>query len=242
MTTHAARKHAKFSPSGFERVRACPGSVSLSEGLPDKSSVASLEGTKCHEVMEAMLRGKSYFHLKPDFEMVTYARAAAEFIRTRQKEREAELLIETKVELSFIHPDFWGSLDAAVIDHFDSLEIIDLKYGRHLVSPRENLQLIAYALGVAHKYDWNFSTVRLTIVQPRAKGYDGAPSFWDLSIRELKGYVPMFTGAIKRALKEPDTYNEGSWCFFCKARSVCPLKKQQKLEQAKFVFGPANRG
>jgi len=54
--------HSKLSFSGRERWRACPVSVQLSEGMPDKSSPAAAEGTAAHSVGEWYVRqlGEAY--------------------------------------------------------------------------------------------------------------------------------------------------------------------------------------
>lgn len=234
---HKDRAHAKLSASGAERYFACPGSVALSEGLPDKSSAAAQEGTRCHEVLERIQRGMPYTDLKPTPEMVGHAKSAAQYI-SRIHERAGKhspLLIEEKVSLSFIHPEMFGTLDSAVVEHFGTLDILDFKYGSHQVSPVENLQLLFYSLGVAHANDWNFKKVRLTVIQPRARGYDG-PVFWEIGILKLKEYVGVFRKAVKRVSEEPDTYNEGGWCHFCKAKTICPLKREARLEKAKYAF------
>ncbi len=234
---HANRAHAKYSASGFERIVACPGSVELSEGLPDKSSAAALAGTRCHEVLERILRGQSYRELSPTDEMIVHANHAAQFIEANYEDsaRHSELLIETRVSLAFIHPEAFGTLDAAVVEHFGTLDILDFKYGTHLVNPKENYQLLFYALGVAHAHHWNFKRVRLSIIQPRARGYQG-PAFWELGITALKNYVDFFRSTIERAEAAPDVFAEGEHCFFCKAKKICPLKQQAKSEKARAVF------
>ena len=53
---HKQRAHSKFSASGAERWFACPGSVELSEGVPDKETEWSKEGTLAHEVLEEIMK------------------------------------------------------------------------------------------------------------------------------------------------------------------------------------------
>lgn len=247
MKSPAERKHSKFSASGAERYFACPGSVELSEGLPDKDSIWSLEGTKAHGVLEDVLKGAlsvgatvvGHVRAARDVprEMVGYAMSAANFILKLAADVGAEeILVETRISLPFIHPAMFGTFDGAVIDHFGTLHVFDYKYGAgHAVSPKENLQMIFYGLGLAHRYDWNFKRVRLWIIQPRIKGYDG-PLFWEMGILDLKKYVGIFRDAVRRVEEQPDMYVEGSHCHFCKAKSVCPLKQEGKQKKAKAVF------
>lgn len=237
---HSQRKHSKFSASGSERWHNCPGSVELSEGLPDKSSPWAEEGTRAHELLEATLKSFMGLTIKlpvgATVEMATHARSAANFILNIAAKGSQEILIETRISLEFIHKDMFGTFDGAVIDHFGTLHVFDYKYGAgYFVSPKENLQMIFYGLGLAHRYHYNFKKVRLWIIQPRVKGYDG-PLFWDLSISDLKVYEGVFRTAVERVERFPKTYQEGQWCHWCKAKSICPLKLNKKMQSAKSIF------
>lgn len=239
LTKHEGRAHSKFSASGAERWFNCPGSVELSEGVPDKTSKWAEEGTQAHEVLERMLRSsiemKALGSLTAPTEMIYHGGNAADFIL--HLGRGKELLVENKIHLSFIHPEMFGTYDGAAIDYFDTLDVVDYKYGAgHAVSPVENLQMIFYAIGLAHKYQWNFKRVRLWIIQPRVKGYDG-PLVWELSIKQLKSYVPLFEEAVRRVEENPKLYVEGSWCHWCKAKGKCPLKNEKRVDKAIEVFG-----
>jgi hypothetical protein len=253
---HGERAHSKFSASGAERWFKCPGSVELSEGQPDKSSPWALEGTQAHEVLEALMRVKlahnqaheiekqSDVFKKATEEMTRLGRHAAGVILNLGQKLDAEVIVENRVYLDFIHPQMFGTYDGAVIDHFGTLHVFDYKYGAgHAVSPKENLQMIFYGIGLAHKYRWNFKRVRLWIIQPRIKGYDG-PLFWELPILELKRWVGVFEDAVERVEKEPETFVEGSHCHWCKAKSVCPLKIEAKLNDARNIFSinPIKKG
>lgn len=224
----------------------CPGSVALSEGMPDKSSVWAEEGTLAHEVLEYLLL-KDIGHPsamdelvrtpKMNNEMFIHGKAAADFIlKLWRSHKDASIRVETRIHLPFIHPEMFGTFDAAVIDYFGTLHVFDYKYGAgHSVSPTNNLQMIFYGLGVAFKYHWNFKRVRLWIIQPRIKGYDG-PAYWELGILGLKERVYDFKKAVAKVEASPDTFAEGPWCWWCKAKSVCPLKIETKQNQAIDIF------
>lgn len=249
---HGTRKHSKFSASGAERYFECPGSVELSEGLPDKDSKWSLEGTTAHEVLEFVLAAGRKTHVvpsriavefdwkwegPPNREMISHAVNTAEFLfRLHDDNVGSEFLVETRVHLPFIHPEMFGTFDSAVVDHFGTLHVFDYKYGAgHAVSPRNNLQMIFYGMALAAKYDWNFKRVRLWIIQPRIKGYDG-PIYWEIPTAELKTYVKKFKEAVGRVEAYPNTFVAGSWCHWCKAKSKCPLTRQTKLNKARQIF------
>jgi hypothetical protein len=243
---HSERKHAKLSASGAERWTQCPGSVKLSEGIPDRDSPWSLEGTRAHEVLENVLRGviqnsKSTpdRHSGIPREMLQHVLNTARFVFSIHTQHpHSELLVEDRISLDFIHPDMWGTFDAAVVDHFGILHVFDFKYGAgHPVSPEQNLQAIFYGLGLAHAYDYNFEKIRLWIIQPRIPNYQG-PAFWDLSVHRLRSYIRVFAEAV-RAIEQPDpALREGPHCFFCKAKAICPLKRQSKMAQGKLIFKP----
>lgn len=235
MKPHGERKHAKFAASSAERYFNCPGSVALSEGIPPKDNIYSLEGTRAHEVLESIVTSKPI----PDgatLEMIGHAKRAAKFILDlHEKATHADLMVEEKVRLDFVHPEAFGTLDYAIVEHFGTLQVLDFKYGKSLVSPVENLQFLFYALGVAHRFDWNFKRVKMWTLQPRVSGFDGY-SFWEITISELKEYIHEFKSAIERVEKSPDVYVEGKHCHWCVAKAKCPIKQEGKLDKAIALF------
>lgn len=228
----AERAHSKFAASGAERWFQCSASVEASEGQPDRETEWSREGTRAHKVLEKFMLASlkmQAFYMRPDRdhppEMILHAIKAGNFILKLGAKLQAEVLVETRIYLPFINKEMFGTFDGAVLDHFGTLHVFDFKYGAgHAVSAKENLQMIFYGIGLAHKYHWNFARVRLWVIQPRIKGYDG-PTFWDVPIEVLKAYVPKFNDAVWRVENEPE-YREGSWCHWCKAKKVCPLKNE----------------
>lgn len=242
LVDNKVRAHSKFSASAAERWFNCPGSVELSEGQPDKSSVWAKEGTLAHEFLEKILL--SFIGTEPRYkefngppEMISYGKEAAKFIFGLWcKLPDASIRVETRIYLDWIHPEMFGTFDGAVIDYFGTLHVFDYKYGAgHSVSPIENLQMLFYAIGLAHKYKWNFSKVRMWIIQPRIRGYDG-PVFWEISIGELRSRVKDFVNAVRRVKLSPNQYVEGAWCWWCKAKSICPLKVEQKRSEVIGIF------
>lgn len=198
--------------------------------------------------MEAiMLRDRDLKRIPEDLkrrpkDMFRYGEMAAGFIFDLAVKAKAEVLVETRIYLDFIHPEMFGTFDGAVVDHFGTLHVFDYKYGQgHSVSPTKNLQMIFYGIGLAHKFQWNFKRVRLWIIQPRIKGYDG-PVFWEIPTLELRSYVPKFEAAVARVEANPKEYIEGSWCHWCKAKGVCPLKTEGRMIKAIEIFGVNTKG
>ena len=241
------KAHSPFSASGAERWFECPGSVELSKPLPDKDSPWSIEGTRAHGVLERIMvsaisqeaTSVAKVFAPPTFpkEMIMHGQNAANVIlKVHAQSLDSDIQVENRVYLDFIHKEMFGTYDGAVLDYFGTLHVFDYKYGAgHLVTPKDNLQMIFYGIGLAHKYGWNFKRVRLWIIQPRIRGYDG-PQFWEIPTAELRRYVPQFQQAVDRVLEQPDSYVEGSWCHWCKAKAICPEKTGKRLDQAIQIF------
>lgn len=246
--------HAKFSASSMERIEQCPGSVELGKDQPDRDTPWSIEGIKAHTVLEIITKnliGGRHWNLGvlakvPDAtdEMFLHGKNAAEFIIGQFKKLKYcdgnSLAVETKVLLPWLYDgvECGGTYDSRIVEAFGILHIFDYKFGAgHAVSPVENLQMVTYSVGEAKKHHWNFERARHWIIQPRIRGYDG-PTFWDCSMRDLQhSWEPRLRNIIRRAIENPKEYVEGSHCHWCKAKPVCPLKRQAKEEKARLAWG-----
>ena len=237
---HAERAHSKFSASGSERWLNCAASVALEEmSPPSPDSPWSKEGTKAHEVLEQFLVYGAAPQDTPT-EMLLHCRKAAEYITERIKT--GVLLVEKRVYNSEIHDEMFGTCDAIIVGHGKFIHIIDFKYGAgHVVDPEENTQLIQYALGVAEAYDWNFKTVVMTILQPRA-GNDWAKT-WEISAKELKTkWLPLWKKGVARVERGDAKPFPGSWCHWCRAKAICPAKLEKKFNDVKNRFSDLTEG
>jgi len=207
---------------------------------PPRSSPYAEEGTRAHECLDKILKTGSpirtlkELEAKYGSEMLDHAATAADLILTAAIGADF-MHCETKVDLSFVHPGAFGTVDAAVVREFDELTVIDFKYGAgHAVSPENNSQLIYYALGLAHLHHYNFAKVRLVIIQPRVEG--GKWSEWTMSISDLKTWAEKFKRGI-RDCEAPDPYLlAGEHCKFCPAKVICPEISNKALAQAKLEF------
>ena len=159
------KKHAKFSASSSKRWINCPGSVNLCAVVPPLPDTDfSKEGTEAHEVLEIFLlnRHRDLKQVKAALlkkwpakvEMIEHGFNSALAIKNRLNP-ESILFIESKVDLSFIEPDTFGTLDCAILDG-KHLSIIDYKYGAGIEAETVsdtgeiNSQLAFYALGLMH--------------------------------------------------------------------------------------------
>lgn len=230
--------HAKLSASGSERWMNCPGSVKLSEGIPQApASKYADEGTKAHEVLEKMLKG--YPATSHSQAMIDNAIVAWDHIMMVEMSasHHALLFAETKVDLSFIGPDMWGTLDAAVVDEFRTLHVFDYKYGAGVVvEPKDNSQLIYYALGLLHKYAYNFTHVVLTIVQPRAEHPSGPIRSHTMTLAEIVKWEDRFRKAVVAVNSPKPKLEPGDWCRWCPAKVKCPAISLLAMKQAQVDF------
>jgi len=239
--------HAKYSPSAAHRWMMCPASVLLSLKAPQpKESIYAKEGTDAHSCLEEFLKGKrsnitkTKKKLLKDFplDMVEYAMDAAMEIWALAEDG-GELVFETKFHMDHISKDFSGTVDAAIVDVYGTLKIIDFKYGAgFLVSPEENAQMIAYAVGVAYKYDYDFKDVELVIIQPRANTEDGETTRkWKTDIDTIKAWEMRFKDGILACEKGKD-FSAGEWCKFCPAKIICPEISDTAMKTAQIDFAP----
>lgn len=240
---HAERAHSKFSASGSERWLNCAASVALEEkSPPSPDSPWSKEGTFAHEVLEKLLLAWPTMpkQIACPAVMFTHCVKAADYVTKMAKGK--VLLVEKRVYNSDIHDEMFGTCDAIVVDFGKSIHIIDFKYGAgHVVDPEENTQLIQYALGVAEAYDWNFRTVKMTILQPRA-GNDWAKT-WEISAKELKTkWLPLWKKGVARVERGDVKPFPGSWCHWCRAKAICPAKLEKKFNDVKSRFSDLTEG
>lgn len=241
----AEKAHAKLSASGSDRWLGCPGSVDLSTRAPEgpKSNAYADEGTTAHECHEFLLKNRgsakavAAARKKWPSEMVDYVWQSVDFIL--KQVGDSELLCETKVDLSFIGAGMFGTTDAAIVELFGTLWVIDFKYGEGIVvDPKDNTQLIYYALGIAHKYGFVFDEVVLVVAQPRAEHIDGPIRWHRMSMEELRAWEQTFRDGVERTEDPLAPLEPGDWCRWCPAKTICPAISDLALRQAQVDFKP----
>lgn len=239
--------HAKFSASGSDRWLNCPGSVALSAKAPPQvESTYAAEGTEAHECLEMIMKNKTQGRaamtamLKARFapDMIRHGYDTyGEILKIWNPMQGAELICETKVGLEFVDEGMFGTVDAGIIDLFGPLWVIDYKYGAgRMVDPKENTQMIYYALGLAHKHHFNFEKVVLAIAQPRIVHRDGFFRTWDMEVSELKKWTGIFQKGVEACKSPKAPLLPGRWCFFCPAQSICPAIENRALSEAQTDF------
>lgn len=231
------KAHAKLGASTSSIWINCPGAPMLWDKAPPKvESAYATEGTNAHDVLEKWLNA---YKKGEEFPVHQYDRALIKALKVcvdevkklwRPGDR-AELVIEKRVDLSnLIAPQMFGTVDVGVIDHFGTLTVIDYKHGRgvkvELVKEYANgerllnTQIVYYALGLAHEYDFNFLNYRLGVIQPRY-GDKGQNDATLVTHKELYSYVDLFKNAVKETMKKNAKRAPGPWCRFCQAKPIC---------------------
>ena len=104
----------------------------------------------------------------------------------------------------------------AVIIADDTLEVVDLKYGKGVpVSAKGNPQMRLYALGAYQTYGalYDFTKVRMTIVQPRLDSVDTD----EVGVGELLGWAEdEVMPKARTAWEGGGEFAAGDHCKFCK--------------------------
>lgn len=243
---HAERAHSNLGASSMERWSTCPASVGLSAGLPNPSSPYAAEGTIAHEVCElALLAGKEpsewigesiepHQEIVITEEMTDAVKVYTDYISKQGEGKEVSL--EERVSLEFIKEGMFGTSDAFIYEPFGTLEVVDYKHGKgYAVDVVDNPQLLYYALGASQGCD--FSSVKMTIVQPRANHSDGPVRSWTITPERLKEFEKEIRLAVKATeAKEPKFKASDKGCKWCLAKSICPELKGKALSLAKDQF------
>lgn len=215
---HADREHAQWSASSTERNWQCPGSLALTDGLPETTSEAADWGTCAHQIAEKCLRGngpaeryigtteKGKSHsFEVDEEMAETAQMYVDYVvSVVDSEPDSRLWIEQNFTLDALKPPFGagGTADSVIyLPKLRQLEVIDLKGGRGVVvEATGNPQGRTYALGamLAHQ-DLAVDTVKVTIVQPRAPHKDGRIRSETFHIADLVEWTTDLVAAMRRS-------------------------------------------
>lgn len=235
-------RHALLGASNSHRWLECTPSARAEEAYPDKGSEYAAEGTLAHALAARSLKkGLGLAHDEEDREinelkdfrtgeMGECVADYHEFVMSRywdavretpEGKVKPEIRIEQRLDYSDWVPDGFGTGDAVIMS-YDTVEIIDLKYGKGVkVDATDNPQMKLYALGALAYYDYAFGDiekVRMTIYQPRV----GNISTWETTISELLDWADETVRPTARmAFRGLGARKSGEWCRFCKAKGDC---------------------
>lgn len=238
--------HAKLSPSSAARWITCPGSVALSATVPceDTGSSFAREGTLAHTLAEIEASLTFGLITRDEYRMRYDAwtqEMEAEFSDAAEERTEEmteavggyldlleehgagkpgySIFLEQRVSTGVTQS--WGTSDAVIVGT-DTVEIVDLKYGRGVeVDAVSNPQLMLYALGAVRKYAdiVNPATVSMTVYQPRLRHVDT----WTVSL----DYLTRWRDETARPAAKEALSGEGHFqpsevaCKWCPAAAVC---------------------
>lgn len=266
----APTAHSRFGGSVLHRILACPGSVRLSAGIPNRGSEYAAEGTMLHEVaalaLEAWLNNDSANDalarlingLTADQRDVVadYTNAVRTECDILGLSDEPTLLVEQRFSMPGLHAEFFGTADAVIYNR-DSLRVIDLKCGRGVSVAADyggwlNPQLGFYALGVLSSLGWNVSANGIVPVEGARAGTisdieimivqprAGSVKRRKVLIEELEELARAAVGAVRLADTADAPLAAGDHCRFCPAKAICPALRQKVNDAACVEFAAAS--
>ena len=252
---HGERAHAPLSPSGGDRWINCPGSIRLTEGLPDTSSEFAEWGTQCHELGELALRARFHGekvnfsqtkeHIdsetgeirrvpkwdKEHFAAVSQYRDYIQDLINKHGQGETPVvIIERRVKFRRWVPGGFGTGDCILFFPQKKLVVVvDLKGGEGvLVFAENNSQLKFYAAGAMDllEHICDVERVVLSICQPRRDHFDE----WEIAAGELLSWLEEIRPVAEEAFAGSSRLVAGTHCQFCKAEARCPQRTRVALE------------
>ena len=230
--------HARLAPSAAARWINCPGSVALSESLPEPpGSEYASEGTHAHMVAEFKLQRATaglstrqfnkamknaqdspYWSKVMDDATDFYVDHVLEALSAAGWPN-ADLCIEQRVDFSRWVPDGFGTSDSIIVTD-GLMEVIDFKYGQGVrVQAKNNPQLRLYALGAYSLFSslYDMDCIRMTIIQPRLDHVDTD----EISAKKLLIWAAEEVAPRARMAVEGTDYTaSGDWCRWCPAKAI----------------------
>ncbi|MBA4541957.1 DUF2800 domain-containing protein [Thermoactinomyces daqus] len=229
-------KHAILSASGAHRWLKCTPSARLEQNIKDETSPYAQEGTRAHALAEHWLQYELGLRLdapQGEPEMMSYVKIYVDTVLDRITP-DSMVMLERRLDFSNWVPHGFGTGDAVIVND-RRLEIVDLKYGKGVpVSAENNPQLRLYALGAVYEFGllYDFTVVRMTIVQPRLD----IISTEELTTSELLEWGDSIEPLAREAFAGKGELNPGDHCRFCKVRSTCEARSEANLRQARLDF------
>ena len=219
--------------STAKRVIACPGSVALSEGVPNLSSKYAEEGTLLHHAISEVLdQGKApeefvgfQFNdgpvLTEDLARDKLRAALQLFDEHVDPDRQTVFTVERQVSFGDYLPGVFGTIDLAGRRGKRAI-MLDWKFGDGvMVDAEENEQLLFYAAAGLRTpaMSWVFDgaeEIELIIIQP--------PQIrrWVTTLDRVRRFESELARAVKIAQAPGAPLAIGEHCRFCPAKVKCP--------------------
>lgn len=216
----------KVNASSLSRVMSCAGSLFFKDLPKSETSDAASQGIAAAEVLEMTLKGQPIDTMTHDRrgtavddDMRFYANGVKDLIdkipykdlAVEQKchwTTESGIQIKAKPDVSYVYND--------------SLYVDDYKYGYGLIDPKENWQLLAYAIGEVIRRNQSFRHIVLTIHQPRPHHEDGPSREWMISYEKLLEYKDTIEHKMYEISKGYKELQANDACKYCDAATSCP--------------------
>ena len=248
----------KLRPSGSSRWLACPASLVLEDAVEVEKrddQVAAYLGSATHELLEMCLKqdkrpaefrgeeikvfdeeGMNFPYLKAvDDSMIETVEYFLETVG--EPIAGSEVFSELQMEHSEV-PELRGTADFVCINEEHAL-LADLKNGRGIVQAinrkgEVNTQLLSYACLIFDKFP-QVETMTLAIVQPNGKTKKKVRStginreMARIHLDQVKSAAKIAEEATEETLEVIAV--EGSHCYWCKARSICPTRGKEELNK-----------
>jgi hypothetical protein len=254
--------HAMLSPSKRSRWALCPGSIREEAKYPDTGSgPAAIDGTHSHTLLEHCIKNGLSDPMDQvgevfndhdgtfivDADRAARVKTAIDYIREQSLGGMLTVVSEERVDPEHLlgRKDLSGTVDCQILGP-DTLELIDYKDGMGVVSAEGNLQLEQYAYGVLAGLrlpvngNYPFSTVRMTIIQPKLalKGMKPITSH-EVSVRDLLANMgTIITQAAATDAPDAPLVPGESQCKFCRAKGSCNALASNVMKEVGIMFQP----
>ncbi|MBV1929010.1 MAG: DUF2800 domain-containing protein [Gammaproteobacteria bacterium] len=215
--------HSNVPPSGLSRVLKCSASL-MANARDGTSNEAAMEGSTAHWANDQRLKGHAVnvgdicpeTNLPVNQDMLTYGDLYLNYVKTLG----GEVGSEVRVSVPQIHKDCWGTLDYYA--YYQTLTIVDYKYGYIAINPVDSMQLMAYARGKANdlKLGPNCS-VDLVIVQPRPWNPAGRIRTFHTTVGSIDKHIAKLKIAVEEGLSQNKMARTGDHCMYCVKAPTC---------------------
>jgi hypothetical protein len=241
------KAHSTIGASSMYRWSACPGSVRLSEGMPNKTSIYAAEGTAAHALAESMLSGKPIttqfiivegHRIEVTDEMRDFCKV---YVDTCLEGGKTDMRhVEHRFDLSAIYPGLFGTADYVRYNHAHRLlTVVDFKYGAGIpVEVKDNPQLYYYALGALLTLKYPALEVEMVIVQPRCHHADGPVRRHRISVIDMLDFKVDLVEFATATQNDNAPLHSGDHCRFCPAAPKCPELTAKANHAAADAFAP----